>query len=111
MFGTRWVRMQGTVVAAHVVKTTGDGMVSIREYAVDVRTPEGEVFRSRVDEPRLAMDFLAPTVGDVVGVEVNPRNRKVRFDKGDPALSSSAAKKARGNPVDDAMGEPPDRLS
>jgi hypothetical protein len=107
MFGTHWVPMQGTIVASQVVKTTGDGMVSIREYAVDVRTPEGEVFRARVHEPRLAMDFLAPSVGAVVGVEVDPRSRKVRFDKDDPTLSSKAAKQARGNAVDDALGESP----
>jgi hypothetical protein len=108
MFGTHWVRMQGTIVAAQVVRTTGDGMVSIREYAVDVRTPEGEVFRARVHEPRLAMDFLPPAVGAVVGVEVDPRTRQVRFDKDDPTLSSKAAKQARGNAVDDALDEPPD---
>ena len=109
MFGKRWVQMQGTVVASEVVKTTGDGMVSIREYAVDVRTPEGEVFRARVHEPRIAMDFLAPSVGALVGVEVEPRTRNVRFDKDDPALSSKAAKRARANSVDEALSREPDQ--
>ena len=103
MYGKHWVPMKGTVVASQVVKTTGDGMVSIRDYAVEVRMPDGEVFRARVDEPRIAMDFLAPSVGAVVGVEVDLRSRKVRFDKSDPSLSSKAAKRARGNPVDDAL--------
>ena len=98
----------GTVVATQPVKTTGDGMVTILEYAVDVRTNDGEVFRARVDEPRVAMDFLPPSVGAVVRVEVDAKSRKVRFDKDDPALSQKAAKRQRAADFDAALGSPPD---
>jgi hypothetical protein len=108
MFGKQWVSAQGTVVATRPVKTTGDGMVTILEYVVDVRTPDGEVFRAQVDEPRMAMDFLPPSVGAVVRVQVEPNSRKVRFDKDDPALSQKAAKRQRAAAFDAALGSPPD---
>ena len=108
MFGRQhWTPAQGTIVAAHAVKTTGDGMVTIYEYVVDVRTAEGEVFRAKVDEPRIAMDFLPPSVGAVVRVEFDPASHKARFDKDDPALSQKAAKQARADAFDQALAQPP----
>ncbi len=94
-------------MASHVVKTTGDGMVSIREYVVDVRPAEGEVFRAKVEEPRIAMDFMTPSVGAVVRVEFDAASRKVRFDKDDPALSRKAMKKARTDTFDQTLAQAP----
>ncbi len=107
MFGKHWVSAQGTIIASQVIKRTGDGMVSISEYAVDVRTPDGDVFRAKVPEPRIAMDFRPPSVGVVVRVEFDPSSRTVRFDKDDPVLSLKATKRARGNAVDEAMNRRP----
>jgi hypothetical protein len=108
MFGRQhWTPAQGTIVATHAVKTTGDGMVTIYEYVVDVRTAEGEVFRAKVDEPRIAMNFLAPSVGAVVKVEFDPASHNVRFDKDDPALSTKSLKSAQADAFDQALtGQP-----
>jgi hypothetical protein len=107
MFGKNWVSAQGTVVASQPVKTTGDGMVTIYEYAVDVSTADGEVFRAKVDEPRIAIDFMAPALGAVVRVEFEPKSRKVRFDKDDPTLSQKAIKRQRAADFDAALNSPP----
>jgi hypothetical protein len=41
-------------------------------FVVDVRTPDGELFRAKVDTPRIAIDFKDPAVGMVVQVEYDP---------------------------------------
>lgn len=107
MFGGRWVPARGTIVQSHILKTTGDGLVSIREYVVDVRTPSGEVFRAKVGEPRISTFFLSPPVGAEVGVEVRTGGHEVRFDKDDPALNSRAAKKRRDDSFDDTLSQAP----
>jgi hypothetical protein len=107
MFGKHWISAQGTVVASRASSTTGDGTVSIYEFVVDVRTPDGEVFRAKVEEPRIATDFKDPSVGDVVDVEFDPKSRKVRFDKDDPALSWKAYKKSRRDSFEDTLAQAP----
>jgi hypothetical protein len=107
MFGKHWTPAQGTVVDRRSAKTTGDGMVTIYEYVVDVRTAQGELFRAQVDEPRIATNFRAPSVGDVVAVEIDEGSHKVRFDKDDPALSMKAQKQVRSDAFDRTLMQPP----
>ncbi len=110
MFGKHhWTPAQGTIVASHVVKTTGDGMVSRREYVVDVRTTQGEVFRAKVEEPRIATDFVPPSVGADVRVDFDAASHQVRFDKDDPSLSRKAMKKAmtRTDTFDQTLAQAP----
>lgn len=107
MFGRRWEPAQGTVVASRVVKTSGDGMVSVHEFVVDVTPADGEVFRAKVGEPRFAMNFTAPSVGAVVRVEVRAGSRTVRFDKDDPAVNLAVAKKQRSAAFDRTLEQPP----
>lgn len=109
MFGRQhWTSAQGTIIASQVVKTAGDGLVTISEYVVDVRTPEGEIFRARVEEPRIAMDFMAPSVGTVVRVEFDPASHKVRFDKDDPSVNRKAMRKAKAEHFEQALAQAPD---
>lgn len=107
MFGKDWQPARGTVVASRAERTTGDGMVSIYEFVVDVRTPEGELFRAKVPEPRIATDFKDPSVGDVVRVEFDPKSHDVRFDKHDPALSWKAFKSNRDREFNSTLDQPP----
>jgi len=107
MFGKDWQPARGTIVASRTLRTTGDGMVSIYEFVVDVRTAEGELFRTKVPEPKIATDFKDPAVGDVVRVEVDPRSHDVRFDKHDPALSWKAYRAAQDQAFDQTLRQPP----
>jgi hypothetical protein len=107
MFGKHWTPAQGTVVASHVVKTAGDGLVTVSEYVVEVRTDQGETFRAKVQEPHIAMNFASPAVGAVVRVEFDPKSHSVRFDKDDPAVNRKAAMKNRDDGFDRALAEAP----
>lgn len=107
MFGKHWVSAVGNVMAVQVVKTTGDGLVSISEFVVDVRTPEGEIFRAKVEEPRIATDWKQPSIGDAVRVEYEPNSRKVRFDKDDPNMSWKAYKQGRTDAFENTLHQAP----
>jgi len=84
MFGHRWEPAEATIVLSHAKKTTGDGLVTINEYVVDVSPTGGQVFRATVQEPTIATNFWPPSVGEVVGVLVDAKSGKVKFDKDDP---------------------------
>jgi hypothetical protein len=88
IFGTKWEPGTATIVAVHVKSTSGDGMVTIKEFAVDVTPESGEPFRALVQEPRIATNFWAPGVGNVVRVEIDPKGLQVRFDKSDPQINA-----------------------
>ena len=107
MFGKHWKSARATVVATRIASTTGDGMVSITEFVVDVRTPEGELFRAKVEEPRIAIDFKPPSVGVEIAVEYDPKSHDVRFDKDDPAISWKAYKKLRKDSFEETLAQPP----
>jgi hypothetical protein len=107
MFGKHWKPARGTVVATRIASTTGDGMVSISEFVVDVRTPEGEVFRAKLEEPRIAIDFKPPSVGVEIAVDYDPKSHDVRFDKDDPTISWKAYKKQRLDTFEATLAEPP----
>lgn len=107
MFGKHWTAAQAVVVDKRSVKTTGDGMVTIYEYVVDVTPASGDVFRAKAEEPRIATNFLGPSIGQSVRVEYDPDSRKVRFDKDDPALSRKAFSKGRDDHFAESLAQPP----
>jgi len=107
MFGKHWKPARATVVATRIASTTGDGTVSITEFVVDVRTPEGEMFRAKLEEPRIAIDFKPPTTGIEIAVEYDPKSHDVRFDKDDPAISWKAYKKSRKDSFEETLAQPP----
>lgn len=108
VFGKNWLPAEATILQVHTTKTTGDGMVSIHEFAADVRTPEGEVFRARIGEPKFAMDFFPPSAGMVVRVEYEAKSRAVRFDKDDPRLSVKRRKQAKDASFEALLRDPPE---
>ena len=107
MFGKHWTAAQAVVVDKRALKNSGDGMVTIYEYVVDVTTASGEVFRAKAEEPRIATNFLTPSIGKSVRVEYDPGSRKVRFDKDDPSLSMKAFSKARDDHFAESLSQPP----
>jgi hypothetical protein len=90
MFGHDWEPGTATIVAVHVKSTTGDGLVSIHEFAADITPASGAPFRTLLEEPTIATDFWAPGVGDVVKVQVDVKREKAKFDKADPKISFKA---------------------
>ena len=107
MFGKHWKPARATIVASRIASTTGDGMVSITEFVVDVRTPEGEMFRAKLEEPRIATNFKPPTVGVEIAIEYDPKSRDVRFDKDDPTISWKAYRKGRKDSFEETLAQPP----
>ena len=100
MFGHNWEPAQATIVAVHAKSTTGDGMVTIHEFAADVVPDSGAPpFRALMQEPRIATNFWAPSTGDIVRAEADVKRQTARFDKSDPKID------ARGR------GVPPTRRS
>ena len=96
MFGRNWEPAQATIVDTHIKSTSGDGMTVNREFAADVVPQSGEPFRALIQSPTIATNFWDPKIGDVVQVLVDPKSKKVKFDKHDPKLSA----KAQGNAAD-----------
>lgn len=107
MFGHHWEKARGTIVDTRVKTTSGDGLVTIREYIVDVTLADGRLVRALVQEPRIATNFWAPSRGDVVGVEVDSKNDHVRFDKSDPQLHPKTHRAARDGQFTALLAQPP----
>jgi hypothetical protein len=107
MFGKHWQSARATVVASRIASTSGDGLVSVSEFVVDVRTPEGEMFRAKLEEPRIAIDFKAPAVGDDIAIEYDPKSHDVRFDKDDPSISWKQYRKSRQDAFEETLTRPP----
>ena len=93
MFGRgKWEAAEGRVIDSRVakVRVSEDSGASItREFVVEVRTAGGETFRATLGPPR-SSDFLDPRIGARVGVEIEAKSGKVRFDMADPGLSLKA---------------------
>ena len=106
MFGHDWEPASATIVASHVKKTTGDGMVSIREFAADVVTDSGVTFRALIQEPRIATDFWAPSVGDVIGVLADVKRQEAKFDKSDQAISAKAHQRVADEQFRETLAQP-----
>ncbi len=108
MFGHHWEPATARIVAVHVKSTTGDGLVSIHEFAADVTPTSGApTFRALIQEPRIATDFWAPSAGDVVRAEADVRRTKARFDKSDPQLNAKAREHQADAAFEATLSEPP----
>jgi Short C-terminal domain len=107
MFGKDWEPARATIVDTHIKSTSGDGMTVNREFAADVVRESGESFRALIQSPTIATNFWDPSVGDVVGVLVDPKSKKVKFDKSDPKLSYKAQQKAKDADFQASLGQPP----
>jgi hypothetical protein len=117
MLWRHWEKAEGTIVAKTPAKNQGSSNTWSRtmyDYAVDVKLASGETFRAEVHTPTVMTDFWQPEVGDPVGVEVDTKSRKVKFDKSDPRLSVKEHLKASGEESQDAfaqiLAQQPDQL-
>ncbi len=108
MFGRNWEPAQATIVAVHAKSTTGDGMVTIHEFAADIVPDSGAPpFRALMQEPRIATNFWAPTTGDIVRAEADVKRQTARFDKSDPKIDARERGRAADAAFNATLGRPP----
>lgn len=107
MFGRTWEPASGVVIDKRMgkVKGSGESAFATMDFTVDVRTSSGDFFRAEVDQPRWS-DFWPPKVGQAVKVEVEARSRKVRFLKGDSAISFAAFQQQQSSGFDAQLAAP-----
>lgn len=106
MFGKNWEPGQATIVDTHIKSTSGDGMTANREFAADVVPASGEPFRALIQSPTIATNFWDPSIGDVVKVLIDPKSKKVKFDKSDPKLSYKEQQKATDSKFQASLAQP-----
>ncbi|NQX35133.1 hypothetical protein [Herbiconiux sp. VKM Ac-2851] len=93
MFRRQEVAAEATIVLVHIRRVSSDGLTPTREWAADVRMPDGALRRTRIAEPRWVIDFWPPDAGAVVGVLVHEPTGRARFDMRDRRLSARGRKK------------------
>jgi len=106
-FGEQWVKAEGLVVASREIGSKVLGTWR-KEWVVEVRTPEGEVFRSAIRWPFSDRGFWPVSDGETIKVEYNPKNHALRWDKSDPntnifAKTPDAEKERQDQAFDDAL--------
>jgi hypothetical protein len=107
MFGRHKNRGEATVVLVHIKSASGDGRTLLHEFIADVRPEQGAPFRATIQEPGIATNFWAPSVGDVVAVLIDPKTSKVSFDKSDPQISYKAHREADKERFQRTAGQAP----
>lgn len=102
MFGRGWEQARATVIASQqmddkpVYSHGGGTLRRRREYVLDVHPPGGAaMFRTTVLSPLNVDSMRDLSVGEVVPVLCHAKDKKVKFDTSDPAMSHEAVKSAR----------------
>ena len=92
MFGKHFEAAEATVV---FIEMRSHGLPkSLYELILDVRTQDGQMFRTSIKEH--FVPFLDPSVGDVVKVQYDPKSKVVKVDiKGDSRYDQHAKDRAR----------------
>ena len=92
MFGKHFEAAEATVV---FIEMRSHGLPkSLYELILDVRTQDGQMFRTSIKEH--FVPFLDPSVGDVVKVQYDPKSKVVKVDiKGDSRYDQHAKELAR----------------
>lgn len=95
VLGHHWEPAEGKVVD---IRFSGQHGTNHREaephFLMDVQPATGEPFRTEVDELPLMFSFRPPAIGQVVKLECDPRDRKARFIRSDPAISTKTDEQA-----------------
>lgn len=73
MFGKHLEAAEATVVFSEMRRHT------LYELTLDVRTQDGQMFRTRIKE-HFVPPLVVPSVGDVVKVQYDPKSKEVKVD-------------------------------
>jgi hypothetical protein len=96
-------------ITRYVPVGPGNNELPLHEFVVEVRPADGQAFRTTIKEH--AGKILPPGVGDVVRVEIDSKNREVRFDADDPKLNVDAVlrsqRQAERDRFDRELEQPP----
>ncbi len=103
MFGKHFEAAEATVV---FIEMRSHGLPkSLYELILEVRTQDGQMFRTRIKEH--FVPFLDPSVGDVVKVQYDPKSKVVKVDiKGDSHYDQHAKDLARKAEHDAILAAP-----
>jgi hypothetical protein len=103
MFGKHFEAAEATVV---FIEMRSHGLPkSLYELILDVRTQDGQMFRTSIKEH--FVPFLDPSVGDVVKVQYDPKSKVVKVDiKGDTRYDQHAKDLARNAEHDAILAAP-----
>jgi hypothetical protein len=103
MFGKHFEAAEATVV---FIQMRSHGLPkSLYELILDVRTQDGQMFRTSIKEH--FAPFLDPSVGDVVQVQYDPKSKVVKVDiKGDTRYDLHAKDLARKAEHDAILAAP-----
>jgi hypothetical protein len=103
MFGHVWEAAEGTVLdERRKGNAQANGSVNIH-FLLEVRPQNGEPFQTEIGMP-FSGDFVPPSKGQVVKLEVDVKNQKARWDTSDPAVSAKAMRKADKARFDARLG-------
>ena len=89
-----WEPAEGTVVDRRQKGNSQSNLSADLHFLVEVRPTDGEPFRVELGMPGLTGDFIPPSVGQVVKMEVDVKKQKAKIDTSDPAVSAKAQRKA-----------------
>ena len=104
MFHHDWVRTTGRVLDSRirtVYHDHADGQVSgpsitLHNYVVEFRAPDGQITRLEVEQH---IDTVDVSVGSEVPLLVSPDGKKAVFDKKDPAISVTPSTRPTRKPT------------
>ena len=84
MFGHDWQQAEAKIVKAAFVPVHKRDANMHYAYVVEVHPAGGEPFRAELVQPEMGPRFGFPQEGDVIGVRVDPKSQKVKWDHHDP---------------------------
>ena len=117
MFRHGWEKARGTVVEVLTSASTSAGVRGqvVDGMIMDVYPESGEPFRAKVPTGRFAigsfsfnsLDFRQPHAGQTVGVEFDPKSKKVRLDLSDPKLHRKGGPPTEQDRRKEVLEQPP----
>ena len=108
--GEHWIKAEGLVAASREIGSKNLGTWRT-EWVIEVHPAEGGVFRSAIKEPMVEHDdfrFKPVSEGETIGIEYDPKNHSLRWDKSDPrtnilAKTPDAEKASQEQAFNDAL--------
>ena len=98
MLGHHWEPAEGTVIDIRKTRGPLGGSPSSHEFLIEIRSSGSQPLRIELGTPGVFDDFVPPSVGQLVKIEVDKARQDARFVSSDPA-ASAATVLATGVPI------------